>query len=83
MGEKAIEIIMDELRPNMTGDAADWAHVLGVIERIASRDGNPYEQVWDIRSTIKAFDRLRKERQRQIVEADLDEIRDSFFREGR
>jgi len=76
MGEIGIKKIMDELRPNMTGDAADWAHVLGVIERIASRDGNPYEQVWDIRSTIKAFDRLRAERHGQIVEADLDEIRE-------
>jgi len=78
MGDKAIEKIMDELRPNMTGDAADWAYVLGVIEHIASRDGNPYEQVWEIRDVLKAFDRLRAERQGQIVEADLDEIRGDF-----
>jgi len=76
MRDKGIEKFMDKLRPRMTGDVTDWEYVLGVIEKIANRDGNPYEQVWEIRDVLKAFDRLRAERQGQIVEADLDEIRE-------
>jgi len=76
MGELGIKKFMDELRPKLTGEADDWAYVLGVIEKIANRDGNPYEQVWEIRDVLKAFDRLRAERQRQIVEAYLDRLRE-------
>jgi hypothetical protein len=75
MGEKGIEKIMDELRPRMTGDVTDWARVLGMIEHIASRDRNTNEQVWEIRDVLKAFERLRAERQGQIVKADLDELK--------
>jgi len=80
---KTVEEHMESLRPHMTGDRVDLAYVLGVVEFYAHDTGDPEIRLKNIQNTITAFDRLLAERRRQIVEADLDEIRDSFFREGR
>jgi hypothetical protein len=75
---KTVEEHMEYLRPRMTGDSVDWAYVLGMIEVYAHDTGNPEIRLKNIQNAIKAFDRLRAERQGQIVEADLDEIRGNF-----
>jgi hypothetical protein len=73
---KTVEEHMESLRPRMTGDSVDWAYVLGVVGFYANESGDPEVRLQNIQNAIKAFDRLRAERQGQIVEADLDEIRE-------
>lgn len=75
---KTVEEYMDSLRPRMTGDSADWAYVLGVVEFYANESGDPGVRLQNIQNAIKAFDRLRAERMKKVVEADLDEIRGNF-----
>jgi hypothetical protein len=78
MKTKSVEEHMDSLRPRMTGDSVDWAYILGVVEFYANESGDPEIRLKNIQNAIKAFDRLRAERQGQIVEADLDDIRGDF-----
>jgi hypothetical protein len=47
-----------------------------VVGFYANESGDPEVRLQNIQNAIKAFDRLRAERQGQIVEADLDEIRE-------
>jgi hypothetical protein len=79
---KTVEEHMESLRPRMTGDSVDWAYVLGVVEFYAHESGDPESRLKNIQNAIKAFDRLRAERQGQIVEADLDDIRGNFCGES-
>ena len=62
MKTKTDEEYMDSLRPRMTGDSADWAYVLGVVEFYANESGDPGVRLQNIQNAIKAFDRLREER---------------------
>jgi len=75
---KTVEEIMDQLRTRIADGVVDWAYVLGMIEFYANDRSDPEVRLQNIRNTITAFDRLRAERQGQIVEADLDEIRGDF-----
>jgi len=74
MKTKTVEEHMESLRPRMTGDSVDWAYVLGVVEFYANESGNPKVRLQNIQNAIKAFERLRAERQGQIVEADFREV---------
>jgi len=75
---RTVEEIMDQLRTRIADGVVDWAYVLGMIEFYAHDTGNPEIRLQNIQNAIKAFDRLRAERQGQIVEADLDDIRGDF-----
>jgi hypothetical protein len=79
---RTVEEIMDQLRTRIADGVVDWAYVLGMIEFYAHDTGDPEVRLQNIRNTITAFDRLRAERQGQIVEADLDEIRGDFCGES-
>jgi hypothetical protein len=75
MKTKTVEEHMESLRPRMTGDSVDWAYILGVVEFYAHESGDPGVRLQNIQNAIKAFERLRAERQGQIVKADLDELK--------
>lgn len=81
MKTKTVEEYMDSLRPHMTGDSADWAYVLGVVEFYANESGDPEVRLQNIQNAIKAFDRLREEHQNRIKGA-LDEIHGNFCGES-
>jgi len=71
---RTVEEIMDQLRTRIADGVVDWAYVLGMIEFYAHDTGNPEIRLQNIRNVITAFERLRAERQGQIVEADFREV---------
>jgi hypothetical protein len=71
---RTVEEIMDQLRTRIADGVVDWAYVLGMIEFYAHDTGDPEIRLQNIQNAIKAFDRLRAERQGQIFEADFREV---------